>query len=130
MRSRLALSLLLLTVVSCGDGIGFWPPSGRACTLVGCLGGLSVFVQDSPPGPWRVEVLTDTSATRTFDCPSGVRCLGAMHPDLLPGRVSIIVSANGRSQRHDTTLVTVVSYPNGRQCGPECRRQIITLALP
>lgn len=130
MRTRVMLLLLFVSALSCGDGIGSLLPPGRVCTLIGCVDGLGVFVQGAPQGPWRVEVSTDTGATRTFDCAPGISCLGAFHPDLLPGRVTIVISANGRSQRYDTTLVTRVSYPNGPQCGPACRSQTITLPLP
>ena len=128
MRTPVMMMFLFVATLSCGDGIGSVPPLGRGCTLIGCVNGLGVFVQGAPLGPWRVEVSTDTSATRTFDCAPGISCLGAFHPDLLPGRVTIIISANGRSQRYDTTLVTQVSYPNGPQCGQigraSCRERV------
>lgn len=130
MRTPVMMVFLFVATLSCGDGIGPVPPLSRTCTAIGCISGLGVYVQGASPGPWRVEVSTDTGATRTFDCAPGVSCFGAFHPDLLPGRVTIVISANGRSQRYDTTLVTRVSYPNGPQCGPACRSQTITLPLP
>jgi len=133
MRPRVAVfvSVLLVLVGGCRDDLlPFFPPGGRSCTLIGCGEGLSVAIEGAPLGAWTIEVRSDSGSTRTFQCPAGTPCPAAFFIGRYPPPVTVTVTIEARTATHRVVPDTIVSYPNGVQCGPTCRSARITVPAP
>lgn len=135
-RSRgaaLGLTSCLLGTASCG----LFSPGPQACTLIGCLNGITVELEALPTGPFKVELLlTSTGApnnpTYEYECTSGTNCRQSIHfPELLPGYVRVrVTTATGVRTTEFVDVEYVLSYPNGRACPPPCRNATVVVPLP
>ena len=133
MRPRLAVFVLVFVVLAggCRDGLlPFFPWSGRGCTLIGCVEGLAVFIDGAPLGPWTVEARADSVPTRAFQCSAGIQCTAAFFPGTFPAPVTVTVTREARTATHVVVPDTLISYPNGVQCGPGCRTARIVVPAP
>jgi hypothetical protein len=105
-----------------------------ACTLIGCVSGLFIQFDKAPEYPYRVELTTGGSTTRTFlqECPSSAKCGPGMayFPDYFPSAVTITVTTPSGTVTKLVEPTYQESYPNGRGCGPACKSAQVTMALP
>ncbi len=106
---------------------------GRACTLIGCAGGLTVVLDGTGAGrATRVEVSAPGDSTHVWACNTATPCTGTQgvfFSGFTPDTATIRVVTDSA-----TTTVTVapayaVSYPNGKACGPECRNGTVHVSV-
>ncbi len=125
---RLAASALLTFSLGCSFSI--------ECTLIGCSSGLAVMFSTPATMPYRIEASSapGLGGSYVFDCPAlpGPTCGKdeALLRDYFPGSVTIkVITALGTTT---TTLSPeyTETYPNGKRCGPACRRGKVTVDLP
>jgi hypothetical protein len=119
-RSR---ALLLLTLFAgCS--------ANEQCTLIGCDDTLTVDVYGIPSQTQvTVEAITAGQATRTMTCTSTNESCMVRFDEFSPSEVTMRVSWTG----HTTDIAVVPSYspvyPNGRDCGPACRKTRIAITV-
>jgi hypothetical protein len=130
---RLALagaSALMLSGAACGSPV-------EVCTLIGCDSGLTVQLSSLPVGAFTVEVFPESPSLHPpvtrYDCdPARSSCdTWILFPDFFPRSPYVRVTSSVGS----VTLPIVdvpyqTSYPNGRQCGPACRRAFVMVDIP
>lgn len=118
-------------VTACGAGVGAGS-SGATCTLVGCLDGVTIHLDDVVAAaggtPVRVTTCIDGSCSETeFDPTSGVAPLliedrpGLGEGSLRPTVSVTVTDGAGRLLAHHEERVRLEeSRPNGPRCPPEC----------
>jgi hypothetical protein len=103
-----------------------------ACTLVGCLSGLSIAISPPPTLPYRVEVHSGGGTSRyAWTCPTSGGCRGtAVFADYRPDRVFVEVIVGTDTSRHEIVgpIRYVETFPNGRACGGACYAATVTVA--
>ena len=109
----------------CDDGIG-----PQACTLIGCVDGLSVEVSGlTSSGPVTVVVTAPDGSSRS----ATVTCAGSSCPfqfaNFSPASVTIDVTAGSQSRQVTRQPEYQLTRPNGPECPPECRTARVTVAL-
>ena len=111
---------------------GFATACGVDCTLVGCTSGLILELTATPTSAYHVEVQSSPAiGTRSYDCPTGVRChIEETFDGFLPETATIIVSYQGRTQTTVVRPAYAQSSPNGKRCGPTCVSARVMVDLP
>jgi hypothetical protein len=106
-------------------------PAQRACTMIGCEDGLTVVVEGTPRGAYRVEARAEGEPPRVRECTSPEACGQVFFAGFLPGEVTVEVTAVGgaRSSRTVRPRVETVQ-PNGPDCPPTCRQGRVTVPWP
>ncbi|HEX6373937.1 MAG TPA: hypothetical protein VF006_33725 [Longimicrobium sp.] len=101
-----------------------------ACTLIGCLDGLSVQFNRPPAGAFRIEATVPNDPTVVaIECADVASC-PLMFSGLVAEQVTLrLITQQGTitqqfQPRYEET------YPNGRRCGPACRQATVTIQLP
>ena len=121
---RSFMPLLLLALAGC-EAI-----TGGGCTLIGCINGLGVKLDDPPAGAFRIEVRSPGggAATYSVNCASAVQCGGgrAYFADYMPPQVEITVVSDAGSVKRQVEPRYVESRPNGDGCGPVCRQATVS----
>jgi len=108
----------------------------EACTQIGCSSGLTVKLSSAPIGAFSVEILPwagGNPPTYRVDCGGSAPDCGSQvfFPDLIVDRAQVrIVTTLGTVTHPIGPVSYATSYPNGRQCGPECRRATVTVGIP
>jgi hypothetical protein len=123
---RMLAGALALSLLACSSYTEI------ACSDAGCKHGLNVFFSGAhQPGPWTVEVSAAGQAPRTFSCDAGVHCGPAFYENFLPSKVTVRVTANGKTEQHtDLTPTLRIVRPNGPQCTPECQQLDVSVLPP
>ena len=122
MRHRLSLIAVAITV-ACDAGID--------CTLIGCDSGLTVVIDNPPPGPITIQATAadEPGAVRTGSCPGTSGCINTVFlAAFTPGRVQLMVTTSAGTRQQDVTPSYVTSRPNGPKCGPTCRNATVHVA--
>ncbi|HEU0012273.1 MAG TPA: hypothetical protein VFQ45_01245 [Longimicrobium sp.] len=115
MRSFLVAFLGLLA--GCGGIAG-------VCTEIGCATGLTVRLGAAPAGGYRVEAIVAGQEQRVHECAAGTTC-EVLFEDFAPQQVTVRVTGGGAAREETFTPSYQVSYPNGPECGPECRNATV-----
>ncbi len=128
-RQRLLRGALLLTIGACGD---------KVCTAMGCLGGITVHLDQRPTVPFTVTVTelvaTGTPLTRTVDCPDTIRCADGTNI-LFEGfsatsfRIQLKTAA-GESSKDFVNVQYSTNHPNGPTCPGSCSSATIEMTTP
>lgn len=106
---------------------------GRACTLIGCAGGLTVILDGA--GASRVTsvaVSATGDSTRVQACNTATPCAGTQGVfffDFTPDTATIRVVTDSGTATFTVVPAYAVSYPNGKACGPECRNGTVHVAV-
>jgi len=124
---------VLLLFVAAGSllaGCSAPAPPQQACTMMGCEDGLSVVVEGTPVGAYRIEARAAGGETRVRECASPQQCGAVFFAGFLPEEVTVEVI--GGAQRSSRTVRPVVEsvQPNGRDCPPTCRQARVTVPWP
>lgn len=109
----------------------------EVCTLIGCDSGLTVQLSSLPVGEFTVEVLGESPGLHPpayrYECVPGAQPCSAriLFPGLyLENPYVRITTAVGTVVHFAEDVTYRTSYPNGRQCGPECRTATVTVDIP
>ena len=102
----------------------------RACTKMGCESGLSVLVEGTPQGAYRVEARATGEAPRVRDCPSPQQCGAIFFADFLPAEVTVEVIAGAKRSARTVRPQVETLQPNGPGCPPTCRQARVTVPWP
>ena len=98
-----------------------------ACTLIGCLNGLSVTLANAPAGPFAVEVRRPGASTLRHECESAARCGVLQFPDVVDAAVTIAIITSDGEVTRSVRPAYVRSRPNGPRCEPTCWRAEVTV---
>jgi hypothetical protein len=101
------------------------------CTLIGCESGLTVVIDNAPPGPFTVQGTAAGAAgvVRTGGCPDTSGCTGTVFlPAFTPGRAQLTVTTSAGTRQHEVTPAYATTRPNGPRCGPTCRNATVRVA--
>jgi hypothetical protein len=129
----------LAAAMGCSDAIssasegGDAPGQERACTLIGCVDGLTVQLPSAPSGAWRVEVtdLAAGGAPRVFECAAGATCSPSVFfADLAPERARVRVVTTRGTVESEVRPTYAAARPNGEDCPPVCRQARVEVTLP
>ena len=104
--------------------------SSTACTLIGCESGLTVEVQNAPPGPITVQasVIGASGAVYTATCPGTTGCTNAVFfPAFTPEQARLTITTTAGTRQQDVTPSYTTSQPNGPRCGPTCRNATVRI---
>jgi len=114
MRSILAL-VVALAVVAC--------ESSTVCTLIGCLNGLTVEIQNAPAGPITVQAIEGASGSvHTATCPGTSGCTNKLFfPEFLPSQARLTITTTVGTREQVVTPTYETRQPNGPKCEPTCR---------
>jgi hypothetical protein len=127
-KPRLMLGCFLVAAIACGDSIV------RVCTLLGCVGGLTIALQG--PGAARVvrlELTAPGDSTRRWICSVSTPCTsqdGVFFPDYTPPTVMVTYVTDAGSSAVNLSPTYQTFRPNGPDCGPECRGAKVVLNVP
>ncbi len=109
----------------------------EVCTLVGCDSGLTVQLSGLPVGAFTVEVFPESPAldppVYRYECTPGPQPCSTrvLFPGLYVEQPYVrVTSALGTVTHHEPDVTYQTSYPNGRQCGPECRSATVSVGIP
>ncbi len=121
------LAVAVLAAHECGN-----PFSGHACTLVGCMGGLTVRFSPLSTIPYKVAVtIAGDTTTRVVDCSNLANCQGyPFFPGVSAAQVTITVISAGGSHSYVVSPQYQTSRPNGPDCPPGCTQATVTLDPP
>lgn len=125
--TRLSLRTVCLVVaagVACSSSIV------TVCTLLGCIGNLTIAFDAPPTLPYHIEALSVTQGTRTFDCTDPTKCTTASLGDFTPDKLVITITTSNGSRSYNLTPDYQKTYANGPNCGVTCRSATLRLALP
>jgi hypothetical protein len=103
-------------------------PFTQACTLIGCLDGLAVEFAATPAGAFKVEAWSEVRiAPQVFECEAAANCPGVFFENFQGQQVTVRVTtaAGVRTQQFSGVEYERI-YPNGRDCGGECRQATVT----
>jgi hypothetical protein len=109
---------------------------GMDCTTAGCAGGITVRLPAMPAAPFKVELLIEqnpgASVAYTYECTDVAFCGREVRfSDIFPTHVIVRVTTTAGVRTTAILPVTYeLSYPNGRECGPECKNGIVDAPLP
>ena len=94
------------------------------CTLIGCLNGLTVEIQNAPAGPITVRASTEdaSGSVYTATCPGTSGCTNKLFfPEFAPSRAQLTITTTAGTREQVVTPTYETSQPNGPKCGPTCR---------
>ena len=121
----IGIAMLAGALVGCSPST---PPS-QACTLIGCDSGLTVVVDPTPAGSFRVEADAPGDSTRAVECSAQQPCAnGAFFRDFTPESATIRVIVSSDTTTRSVTPVYEALQPNGPQCPPTCRQATVTVS--
>lgn len=101
-----------------------------ACTLIGCFNGLSVEIQNAPPGPITVDASVPGSSgtVHTATCPDTLGCTNTvLFREFTPSQVRLTITTTAGTRQQDVTPTYTTSQPNGSKCGPTCRSSTVRI---
>ncbi len=121
------LAVAVFAAHDCGN-----PISGRVCTLVGCLDGLTVRFSPLSTVPYKLTVtVAGDPPTRVVDCSNLANCQGyPFFPGVSAALVTITVTTAGGSHSYVVAPQYQTTRPNGPDCPPECKQATVTLDPP
>jgi hypothetical protein len=134
-RHRSLIAVLSLAVLSSCSGGSLFGSDHRACTLIGCAGGLQIQLAQPISGAYRVELFanaTDSQPLRTYDCP-GTVCSGyiVFYETSPASAVVRVTSSRGvKTTQFASIVYTSTPNPNGPDCGPPCTQATVTADVP
>jgi len=107
------------------------PFGSRDCTLIGCVGGLRVTLDALPTSSFTITAQAPGQTPEVFSCATPVSC-GTVHTfrDFTASEGQIVVTTAQGTLTHPVRPEYRVTYPNGKQCGPECRSASVTVSIP
>ena len=116
---RVKISSLALVVALAVAGC----QSSTVCTLIGCLNGLWVEIQNAPAGPITVQASEGTSGSvHTEACPGTSGCTNKLFfREFSPNQVRLTITTTGGTREQVAVPTYETSQPNGPKCGPTCR---------
>jgi hypothetical protein len=101
------------------------------CTLIGCVEGVTVRLQNAPAGgQLRVELLLPDGTSRVQYCPTDLGCTAVFFENASPERAVVRVSTPTATHEQSITPAYARSYPNGRRCDSGCVQGTATVVLP
>ncbi|HEX2080419.1 MAG TPA: hypothetical protein VHG08_22140 [Longimicrobium sp.] len=103
-------------------------PFTHACTLMACQDGLAVEFAAAPTSAFRVEAWSEVrTAPQVFECQVAEHCPSVFFENFQGEQVTVRVttSAGVRTQQFPGVEYERI-YPNGRDCGGECRQATVT----
>ncbi|HEU0298961.1 MAG TPA: hypothetical protein VFR37_05885 [Longimicrobium sp.] len=103
-------------------------PFTQACTLIACQDGLAVEFAAAPTGPFTVEAWSEARiAPQVFECAVPANCPSVFLESFQGQQVTIRVTttASVRTQQFPGVEYERI-YPNGRNCGGDCRQATVT----
>ena len=103
-------------------------PFTQACTLIACFDGLAVDFAAAPTGAFKVEAWSEVQTTpQVFECASAQNCPPVFFENFQGEQVTVRVTtaAGVRTQQFPGVEYEAV-YPNGRDCGGDCRQAKVT----
>ncbi|MGA9524468.1 MAG: hypothetical protein WBV82_23635 [Myxococcaceae bacterium] len=140
MRALIALATLALF---CSVAVLQSACGPQACTLIGCRNGVTLRIHSPTGAPatafsgtvaWDGESVAFAcpyTEARPSECLEGSVFFPVEAP---PGQVHVTIqsTSDGSSFSGTVDLEETVSYPNGPECGPECRNAsaVVTLQSP
>ena len=134
MRTPCSGRSLLIAALGIGalSGCSIFGP--EACTLVGCINGLTVRLTSLPTEPYSVELRVPGAEQPfyAYECDGGSSCRQAIHSPLL-SLSHILVRVTTVAGSLDTEVPNVdyiKTYPNGRDCPPPCLYATVTAEVP
>jgi hypothetical protein len=113
--SSLAL-VAALAVVGC--------ESSTVCTLIGCLDGLTVEIQNAPAGPITVQATVEgaSGSVHTVTCPGTSGCTNKFFfSEFTPSQTRLTITTTAGTREQVVTPTYETFQPNGPKCGPTCR---------
>lgn len=129
--SGLALStLLILTACKAGE-----TPQGKACTLIGCVDGLTVKLTGKTASQFSLEVVPADGQKWTIQCPTGgsnAICFPAnevLIQKFTPAEVTITATVDGKNTTKTFKPTYTQVNPNGPDCPNQCKQGHVTLEL-
>lgn len=100
----------------------------NACTLVGCLDGLWVELEGTPPPGLTVEAIAGDGERRMEQCTDVDRC-SILFEGFHPEEVTVRVTWDGNTEVVTVRLKYAEFRPNGRCCPPTCRTATVSIVL-
>ena len=117
------VGLIAVAAVACGN-----PFESRACTLIGCTDGLSVFATNSRSDSVTIVVRSATGEVlATIGCRPNAPC-GTQLQNQTPATVTVTTQTSQGSSTVTFTPQYIINQPNGPECGPTCRQATINLS--
>ena len=101
------------------------------CTLIGCVSGLTVVIDNAPPGPITIEATTSGAPgpIHTGACPATIGCTNTVFlAAFTPSRAQLTVTTTAGTRQQEVTPNYVTSQQNGRRCSPTCRNATVHIA--
>jgi hypothetical protein len=106
----------------------------QACTLIGCLSGLSIQFAQAQTAAYRIDVRVPGQPIHaTSECPNPSQspCGTAFFPNFTPTTVEIIITTGTGTQAVTRTITAQPQYfatqPNGPDCGPACTQGTVMI---
>ena len=126
-RCARAAAVCLLAILGGCDLLG-----PRVCTTAGCVNSLTVSLRQLPTSAFRVEArAAGSTEVQTIECPDPARCgTELIFRRFMPGSVTITVATARGTTSQEVRPSYSPYYPNGRRCGPACRRGKVQVAIP
>ena len=94
------------------------------CTLIGCLNGLTVEIQNAPAGPITVQATVEGTSgnVHTATCPGTSGCTNRLFfPEFAPSQAHLTITTTAGSRELVVSPTYTTSQPNGPKCAPTCR---------
>jgi hypothetical protein len=103
-------------------------PFTQACTLMACFDGLAVEFAAAPTGAFKVEAWSAVqTAPQVFECAAPANCPSVFFENFQGEQVTVrVTTAAGVRTQLFTGVDYERIYPNGRDCGGECRQAKVT----
>lgn len=125
-KATVVMGLVACAIVgSCSD-----PGGVEECTLIGCVNGLWVKFDQTPP-PGTVVTLVLGSTPWRVTCGADANCSqGIFFSGLRVDYVLIRVTIGGNSTDYERRPEYVETTPNGPTCEPTCFNAVVLVAVP
>jgi hypothetical protein len=115
---------LALTTLSCDEIF-----DNKACTLIGCVDGLSVAIPSNAQLPYTVTLQAPGVASVSVQCTSANGCgTNVFFENQTPATVTVTITWQGTTLTKQFTPVYKESQPNGEDCPPVCRQATVSFS--
>lgn len=126
MLGKFAVVLGIVSVAAACSSQAQDTPEPVACTLIGCVNGLTLELRGNLPDTYTVTARAGT-VVRTRECSTAQPCGQIVFEDFNPNTVTIEVTSAAGTVRREVTPEYRESRPNGPNCPPVCRQATVAV---